>query len=63
MVDAEYEAHWDCPKCGNRTDETEQEFIDFDNGEVFDVICLHDIDKGNADFEECKHEYQVNLRG
>ena len=63
MIKAEYEAHWDCPLCKNRTDETDLSFIDFDNGEVLDIICQHDIDMGGDTFEECNHKYQVDLKG
>ena len=61
MVQAEYEAYWDCPKCENHTTQIDDEHIVHDNGEVLDIKCTHDVDNGGDDFEVCGHEYQVNL--
>jgi len=60
-IDAQYEPFWHCPKCENRTDDTDQDHIDYDNGEVLDIICKHDVDKGGLKCEPCNHEYSVNL--
>lgn len=61
MVQAEYEAYWHCPKCGEMTTQSDDEHIVHDNGEVLDIKCKHDVDNGGAELEECGHEYQVNL--
>ena len=63
MIKAEYEAYWDCPKCGNLTTQIDDEHIDCDNGETLDIICKHDFDdKTSAELMVCNHEYQVDLR-
>ena len=61
MVQAEYEAHWDCPKCENLTTQVDDEHIAFDDGETLRIKCKHDVDKGDYDLEECGHDYEVNL--
>ena len=60
-VDAQYEPFWNCPKCENRTDETDQDHIHHDNGERLDITCKHDVDSGGLEFESCNHKYSVNL--
>ena len=62
MIKAEYEAHWDCPKCEGLTYQSDDAHITFDNGEVLTVKCDHDVDNGGLDFEKCGHVYQVDLR-
>lgn len=56
-VDAEYEAHWDCPKCDSRTYEYDEGVEE--DGDEFIVTCQHEIDKGGEDLEVCNHKYRV----
>jgi hypothetical protein len=61
MIDAEYEAYWDCPECQCLTTQVDDEHITHNNGDVLSIKCKHDVDKGGLGFEECEHEYKVNL--
>lgn len=61
-VKAEYEAHWDCPKCGGLTTQIDDEHIDHDNGDSLNIICAHEVDEGGDDFVPCGHSYEVDLR-
>jgi len=60
-VDAEYSAHWQCPKCENQTSDIDDDHIVSDRGTELKIRCVHDVDVGKDDFVPCGHEYTVNL--
>lgn len=61
-VVAEYDPHWDCPKCKEMTsmaDETVDWFVA--GGEYADVVCSHGYDEGGDDLVPCSAKYRVKL--
>ena len=62
MIDAEYEAVWDCPKCEYQTTKSDDDHIAHDDGSALRIKCAHQVDKGGSNCEPCGHEYAVNLR-
>lgn len=61
-IKAEYEAYWHCPKCGGLTYQSDETPEWFDNGEVIDVVCGHEVDRGEYNVKQCCEKYTVDLR-
>lgn len=62
-VIAEWEPHWDCPKCGELTERSDEAGDWYDNGDHISVVCHH-VDPNDEDGErECGHQYTVDLKG
>lgn len=60
-VKAEYEAYWDCPKCGGLTTQNDDEHIDYDSEDSLSITCAHNVDEGGDYFVPCGHCYSVDL--
>lgn len=63
IVIAEYDPHWDCPKCGELTQNCDEADDWCNNGDSISVVCHHADPSDEEGERECGHRYTVDLRG
>lgn len=62
-VIAEYDPHWNCPKCGELTQNCDEAEDWSNNGDSISVVCHHADPSDEEGERECGHQYIVDLRG